>query len=132
MTQSTHSVRVYYEDTDLTGVVYHAGYLRFMERGRTEFLREHGIENGALWAADNPLAFVVAHMDIAFRAPARMDDVLDVVTTVAEVSAARLVLFQTIQRSGQTLVEATVTVATIDGAGRARRLPDVLRGLLAQ
>lgn len=130
MTQSTHNLRVYYEDTDLTGVVYHAGYLRFMERGRTEFLRAHGIENGALWAADNPLAFVVAHMDIAFRAPARMDDVLDVVTTVAAISAARLVLHQTVQRDGQTLVEATVTVATIDGAGRAKRLPDILRTAL--
>ena len=70
------SVRVYYEDTDFSGVVYHAGYLRFLERGRPEMLRDLGVDQASLFGAEPPLGFAVARMEIDFRRPARMDDLL--------------------------------------------------------
>ena len=84
------TVRVYYEDTDFSGVVYHANYLRFLERGRTETLRDAGLDHASLFAAEPPLALAVARMEIDFRRPARMDDLLVVETVVAEVGGASL------------------------------------------
>jgi acyl-CoA thioester hydrolase len=114
-------VRVYYEDTDFSGVVYHAGYLRFMERGRTEFLRHLGVHHGEL--QEKGLGFVVRHMAIDFEAPARMDDLLIVETRAASVTGARLVLDQLVTRDGLPIASARVTVAVVTAAGRPVRLP---------
>jgi acyl-CoA thioester hydrolase len=123
-------VRVYYEDTDFSGVVYHASYLRFMERGRTNYLRLLGADHGALFAqaqSEAPgLAFVVRSMQIEFLKPARMDDVLDVETAPLEVKGASIMLHQRVMRGAETLVEARVRVACVSG-GRARPIPKPLR-----
>jgi acyl-CoA thioester hydrolase len=123
-------VRVYYEDTDFSGIVYHANYLRFMERGRTNYLRLLGADQRALFeeaAAEAPgFSFVVRSMQINFRKPARMDDILEVVTTPVEVKGASIVLHQRVDRDDEMLVEATVQVAFISG-GRARPIPKALR-----
>lgn len=122
----THALRVYYEDTDFSGVVYHASYLRFLERGRTELLREIGIHQQALHAEPAPLAFAVRRMTLDFRRAARMDDWLVVETRVTEVGGARAGLAQTIRRGDEVLLEAQVEVVAIAG-GRAARLPPALR-----
>jgi acyl-CoA thioester hydrolase len=123
-------VRVYYEDTDFSGVVYHASYLRFMERGRTNYLRLIGADHRALFeqaAAEAPgFAFVVRHMSIDFKKPAHMDDVLDIVTTPEEVKGASVTLNQKVMRSEDLIVEAHVQVAFVSG-GRARPIPKPLR-----
>ena len=123
-------VRVYYEDTDFSGVVYHASYLRFMERGRSNYLRLLGADQRALFeeaARQAPgFAFVVRSMQIDFRKPARMDDVLDIVSTTMEVKGASVVLHQQVMRGDETLVEAKVQVAFVSG-GRARPIPKPLR-----
>jgi acyl-CoA thioester hydrolase len=123
-------VRVYYEDTDFSGVVYHASYLRFMERGRTNHLRLIGADHAALFAqAQNEapgLAFVVRTMQIEFLKPARMDDVLVVETAPVEVKGASIMLLQRVRRGDETLVEARVRVACVSG-GRARPIPKPLR-----
>jgi acyl-CoA thioester hydrolase len=126
-------VRVYYEDTDFSGIVYHASYLRFMERGRTNYLRLIGADHRALFAQaeqDAPgFAFVVRHMSIDFRKPAYMDDVLTVVTTPKEVKGASVMLHQQVLRAEELLVEARVQVAFIS-AGRARPIPRPLRAAM--
>lgn len=121
--------RVYYEDTDFSGFVYHARYLHFFERGRTDFIRLLGVSQGALHAEQDPAeatAFVVRRMEIDFKSPARMDDVLTILTRCEEVRGARMMLDQTISRDGETLAGARVMVAVVNGYGRARRLPDAL------
>jgi len=123
-------LRVYYEDTDFSGIVYHANYLRFMERGRTNFLRLLGADQRALFeeaAREAPgFAFVVRSMTIDFLSPARMDDVLTVTTAPAEVKGASITLAQTVARGGDVLVQAQVRVAFVAG-GRAQRIPKPLR-----
>jgi acyl-CoA thioester hydrolase len=123
-------VRVYYEDTDFSGVVYHASYLRFMERGRSNYLRLLGADQRALFeevAKEAPgFAFVVRSMQIDFRKPARMDDVLEIVSTTAEVKGASVVLHQQVMRGEELLVDAKVQVAFVSG-GRARPIPKPLR-----
>src|ERR1700687_921399 len=123
-------VRVYYEDTDFSGVVYHASYLRFMERGRTNHLRLIGADHRALFAQAEKeapgFAFVVRHMSIDFRKPAYMDDVLDIVTAPEEVKGASVMLNQKVMRGDDLLVEAHVQVAFVSG-GRARPIPTSLR-----
>lgn len=124
------AVRVYYEDTDFTGIVYHANYLRFMERGRTNYLRLLGADHRALFEqaeAEAPsFAFVVRSMHIEFLKPARMDDVLTVVTSAEEVRGASMALHQAVWRGDERLVEARVRVALVSG-GRAQRIPKPLR-----
>jgi acyl-CoA thioester hydrolase len=124
------TVRVYYEDTDFTGIVYHANYLRYMERGRTNYLRLLGADHRALFEATEKeapkFAFVVYSMNINFLKPARMDDVLEVVTDPEEVRGASVVLRQRVMRGEELLVEAHVRVAFISG-GRARPMPKPLR-----
>lgn len=123
-------VRVYYEDTDFTGIVYHANYLRFMERGRTNYLRLLGADQRALFAeaeSEAPgFAFVVRHMELDFRAPARMDDLLDIVTMPIEVRGASITLSQEVRRGADVLIAAKVKVAFVSG-GRARPIPKALR-----
>jgi acyl-CoA thioester hydrolase len=123
-------VRVYYEDTDFSGVVYHASYLRFMERGRTNYLRLIGADHRALFEAtakEAPgFAFVVRAMAIEFLKPARMDDVLEIITHPAEVKGASVLLKQRVLRGQDMIVEADVRVAFVSG-GRARPIPKPLR-----
>jgi acyl-CoA thioester hydrolase len=124
------ALRVYYEDTDFSGVVYHASYLRFMERGRTDYLRLIGADHRALFEAaerEAPgFAFVVRSMTIDFLKPARMDDVLEIVTQPEEVKGASVMLHQQVARGSETLVDAKVRVAFVS-AGRARPIPKPLR-----
>ena len=123
-------VRVYYEDTDFSGIVYHANYLRFMERGRTNYLRLLGADQRALFEAAAKeaagFAFVVRSMQIEFRKAARMDDVLDIHTEPREVMGASITLSQRVLRGEDLLVEAQVRVAFVSG-GRARPIPRALR-----
>jgi len=124
------AVRVYYEDTDFSGVVYHASYLRFMERGRTDYLRLIGADHRAMFEAaerEAPgFAFVVRSMTIEFIKPARMDDVLEIVTAPRDVKGASVILHQAVRREGELLVDAQVRVAFVS-AGRARPIPKPLR-----
>ena len=123
-------VRVYYEDTDFTGIVYHANYLRFMERGRSNYLRLLGADQRSLFEEAEQeapgFAFVVRSMAIEFLKPARMDDVLVVVTSYEEVKGASITLQQRILRGDELLIEAHVRVAFVCG-GRARPIPKPLR-----
>ncbi len=126
-------VRVYYEDTDFSGIVYHANYLRFMERGRTNHLRLMGAQQQALFAeaeTETPgFAFVVRSMTLDFLKPARMDDVLDVVTWPVAVKGASITLAQEVRRGDNVLVKAEVRVAFIS-EGRAQPIPKSLRALM--
>jgi len=123
-------VRVYYEDTDFTGIVYHANYLRYMERGRTNYLRLIGNDHRALFEATEQeapgFAFVVRHMSLEFLKPARMDDVVDVITAPDEVRGASITLHQKVMRGGEFLVGGRVQVAFVS-RGRAQRIPKSLR-----
>jgi acyl-CoA thioester hydrolase len=122
-------VRVYYEDTDFSGVVYHANYLRFLERGRTNYLRLAGIDQSALHAGGEGLILAVRRMTLDFLRPARMDEVLVVETRAAEVRGASFSLAQRIRRGEEVILTAEVRVAAIAG-GRPARIPDPLRAIL--
>ena len=124
LTDGVHDlpIRVYYEDTDFSGVVYHANYLKFFERGRSDFLRVLGIHHNQLADLPEPLAFAVAHIDIRFRAPARIDDIVTVRTSPVAIRGALFVLNQRAMRDDVTLCEARVEVACIDLRNRPRRL----------
>jgi acyl-CoA thioester hydrolase len=124
MTRHTFPVRIYYEDTDFSGNVYHAAYLKFFERGRTEFLRDEGIHHSEL--ARQGIAFAVRSMEIAFDGAAHIDDLLTVTTEVAAISGARLTLNQAILRDEMVLTRATVVVVAIKTAGGAARMPRVI------
>jgi acyl-CoA thioester hydrolase len=126
MTQHLLPIRVYYEDTDFSGVVYHASYLRFMERGRTELIRSLGIAQAELFDGETALAFAVRRMGIEFLKSARMDDLLHVETIAAGARGATMDVKQRILRGDEVLVSADVMVACV-GGGRARRIPDTLR-----
>ena len=123
-------VRIYYEDTDFSGIVYHANYLKFMERGRTNYLRLLGADQRALFAeaaSEAPgFAFVVRAMQIDFLKPAIMDDLLDIVTAPLDVRGASISLRQEVRRDDVLLLDATVKVAFVAG-GRARPIPKALR-----
>ncbi|ADL00172.1 tol-pal system-associated acyl-CoA thioesterase [Brevundimonas subvibrioides] len=114
-------VRVYYEDTDFTGVVYHANYVRYFERGRSDFLRAIGIGHAQLLEGEAPMAFVIAEMKLHFVRPARIDDALTVRTTYDAVKGPRLMISQVIERDGDTLCRAEVTAVCIHLDGRPRR-----------
>jgi acyl-CoA thioester hydrolase len=116
-------IRVYYEDTDFSGIVYHANYLRYFERGRSDFLRLAGISHTELRALDQPIAFAVVHMDIAFKAAARIDDALVVRTYYEAMKGARFIARQRIERGGEAITEATIQAVCIDMSGRACRPP---------
>ncbi|NEU13159.1 tol-pal system-associated acyl-CoA thioesterase [Methylobacterium sp. BTF04] len=123
------SLRVYYEDTDFSGFVYHASYLRFMERGRTELLRGLAGDQSDLHREAGGLHFVVRRMVIDYAKPARMDDLLDVRTWTSEMKGASMHLAQEVRRADTLLVKADVVVACVRD-GRAIRLPDGLRAAL--
>ncbi|WP_102957587.1 tol-pal system-associated acyl-CoA thioesterase [Mangrovicella endophytica] len=136
LTETGHSldVRVYFEDTDFSGVVYHARYLHFLERGRTDYLRLKGIGHRELAEGQfgEPIAFAVRRMEIEFLRPARIDDVLTVETVTALLGGARIVLEQRIRRGEEVLIDAKVKVAVISPDGRPRRMPAPVLATLGQ
>jgi acyl-CoA thioester hydrolase len=131
LTETGHELvqRVYFEDTDFSGRVYHARYLHFMERGRSDFLRLLGIRHTEF--AAHGRAFAVRHVAIDFLKPASIDDMVTVRTVIEGVSGARVVLRQEVARDGELLAAALVTVVLVDRRGRAGRLPEPVRTALA-
>jgi len=125
------AVRVYYEDTDFTGLVYHASYARFFERGRSDFLRVLGFGHAALLERPDPLAFAVLRLDIHFRKAARIDDALLVTTTWDSAVGARMRVAQVITRGADLIATAAVEAVCITTAGAARRPPSDLVDRLA-
>lgn len=127
-------VRVYYEDTDFTGIVYHGAYVRFFERARSDFLRMIGIHHSELAEGQEgtSLAFAVRSMTLDFQKPAKIDDVLEVRTSLVEFKGARIKLDQLIYKEDVLLVSAAVTVAVISSEGKPTRLPPALAGKLEQ
>jgi acyl-CoA thioester hydrolase len=122
------SVRIYYEDTDFSGRVYHASYMRFLERGRTEWLRACGFEHSLLAQASG-LAFAVTKLQAEFVAPASIDDLLEVVTELAGLRGPALIFKQVVNREGAPVVTATVDVVAIR-ANRAVRPPREILAIL--
>ncbi|PKQ13361.1 MAG: tol-pal system-associated acyl-CoA thioesterase [Alphaproteobacteria bacterium HGW-Alphaproteobacteria-1] len=118
-------VRVYYEDTDMGGIVYHANFLKYIERARSAWVRDLGIDQNAMRAGGT--VFVVRRVEADYLAPARFDDALEVVTETASVSAARLVMEQVVMRGATALFRAMVTVVCVGPNGAPVRLPSVLR-----
>ena len=128
-------LRVYFEDTDLSGVVYHANYLRYMERARSDMLRVAGIDQRAHFEGGGG-AYAIADLAIRYRAPARLDDALLVESRVVAARAASVVIHQTVRRDGELLTDARVTAALVGADGRPRRQPaawvDLFRRLVVQ
>ncbi|MEM8788870.1 MAG: YbgC/FadM family acyl-CoA thioesterase [Pseudomonadota bacterium] len=122
--------RVYYEDTDMAGIVYHANYLKFFERGRSDAVRSAGIDQGAMLA--DGMVFAVVHMDIAFRAPARFGDVLHIATTVPRITGAALHMHQTAHARQTLLAEAQIRIACVTATGKVLRVPAAIRAALQQ
>jgi acyl-CoA thioester hydrolase len=114
-------VRIYYEDTDMTGIVYHANYLKYFERGRSDFLRSVGIHHNQLLERDPPLAFAITTIDTAFKMAARIDDCLVVHTTFDSLKGVRLAITQKIMRGDDLIATADVGAVCIDLKGRPRR-----------
>ena len=128
--QHVLAVRVYFEDTDFSGLVYHANYLKWCERGRSDFLRLLGNDHqGLLDGADGrePAAFVVRRMSLEYLKPARIDDVLEVETRLVEMSAAAMMLEQVVVRRGVRIFEARVQVVLVSVSGKPQRLSKRLR-----
>ncbi len=125
-----YRLRVYYEDTDAGGVVYYANYMKFAERGRTEFLRSLGVSQKALAEAGGPL-FTVRRVEADYLSPAHLDDELDVRTKVLELSGARVAMGQVIGRDQEDLVRMRVEIACVNASGRATRIPEPVSGLFA-
>ena len=124
-----HPVRVYYEDTDLAGIVYYANYLRFLERGRTEALRDAGVDQGRL-RDETGIVFAVRRVAIEYLRPARLDDLLTVTTAVTRLRGASVEMRQGVLRDAVPLVTAEVTVAAMTLDGRPARLNPELRQVL--
>jgi acyl-CoA thioester hydrolase len=125
-------VRIYWEDTDASGLVYHTSYLRFMERGRTEMLRELGLSQRSLLegAGGAPHFYVVRAMEVDFRRPALMDDLIAIESRVAEIGGASVLIEQKAMRGETLLVGAKVTIACVEN-GRAKRLSPEARAMFA-
>jgi len=126
----TSTFRVYYEDTDMGGIVYHANYLRYLERGRSDALREMGVDQAALRAQG--LVFVVTHMTIDFRAPARFDEMVTVTSGFEAVKGASAEMHQAITVGGRLCIDARVRVAMAAMDGGVRRFPAHIREALAR
>jgi acyl-CoA thioester hydrolase len=134
LTETGHSLtqRVYYEDTDFSGFVYHARYLHFMERARTDYIRCLGINQSELAQDGEGTMFVVHRMEIDFKAPAKMDDVLTILTTTEKAGGAKMVLAQEVRRGETLLIAARVIIAVVNASGRPRRLPEELATKLSK
>jgi len=122
-------LRVYYEDTDMGGVVYHANYLRFIERARSEWVRELGNDQNAM--RDAGIVWVVHRLECEYLAPARFEDALTVETSIHSLSAVRLIMDQKVLRGSDVLFTARVTAVCMTAAGRPVRLPAEIRALRA-
>ena len=118
--------RVYYEDTDAGGIVYHANYLKFAERARSELLRDLGTDNSSLLAKHGVL-FAVRDCQVTYRRPAKLDDALEVHTNITSVGRATLSALQTVQRSDEVVAELVIRLACLDASGRPKRLPEEIR-----
>lgn len=119
-------VRVYFEDTDFSGMVYHGSYLHWCERGRSDWLRLLGVSHEELYKGvegSPPLMFIVRNMDMTFKSPAKIDEVLEVMTSTKEWSGASITLKQDIRRNGKLLMRAYVQVVLISDKGKPQRLP---------
>ena len=116
-------IRVYFEDTDFTGLVYHASFVRFLERGLTEYLRLTGVTHRDLLDRDDPCALALTELSLRFKKSARIDDVLEVCTSYDAIRGPRLTISQRIERAGETIVDAAVQAVCINTGGRARRPP---------
>ncbi|WP_438721714.1 tol-pal system-associated acyl-CoA thioesterase [Bartonella rochalimae] len=131
---SSHTLqaRIYVADTDFSGVVYHARYLEFLERGRSEFLRDMGFNNNELLSDSQgeKLFFVIRHMDITFSKPATLDDLLTIKTSLQSIQGARFFMNQIILRNEMTLIKAKVEIALINQEAKPRRLPKNLSSAL--
>jgi acyl-CoA thioester hydrolase len=124
-------IRVYYEDTDLSGLVYHANYLRYMERARTELFRSVGVSKMADLESPEPTAWTIREVNIRYLSPARLDDALEVHTICTAISGARLNAIQRVMCGARLLTDATIEACVITLGGRPRRIPQDLRDLLA-
>ncbi|MEO1503816.1 MAG: tol-pal system-associated acyl-CoA thioesterase [Pseudomonadota bacterium] len=129
--QFSFPVRVYYEDTDLAGIVYYANYLRFYERARTEWLRAVGVDQGSL-QSEKGLVFAVRRVEVDYLLPAKFDDALTVTAEVDAVRGASLTMRQAILRGSEALSRAIVRIACVDAAGRPARLPAELKTALGK
>ena len=118
--------RVYYEDTDLAGIVYYANYLKFIERARTEYVRELGVDQARL-KADEGVVFAVRKVEAEYLQPARFDDILQVQTSARIVTGARIVLGQDVWRADALLFRSTVTLVALNSEGKPARIPAELR-----
>ena len=114
-------VRVYYEDTDFTGMVYHANYLRFFERGRSDHLRDAGVSHQSLLAREDPAAFTLTNVNVTYRRPAKVDDLLHIRTRYLGMDGPRIRFAQACLRDGELIAEAEITAVMIHADGRLRR-----------
>lgn len=129
----THTIkaRVYYEDTDAGGIIYHANYFRFAERGRTEYLRALGYDHHQV-RADHNLMLVVRHAEIDWRASGVLDDMLDITTETVAFGNTSLTMKQVVSRAGQILAEIKIVVVAVSGVGKAVRIPPQLRQIFGE
>ena len=125
-------VRVYFEDTDFTGLVYHANFLKFAERGRSDFIRNLGIDHRSLEnpVEGDPAVFVVRRIEVDYLKPAHIDEVLEVVTHCEEIGGATLILPQEVRRDGMVLARLKVSVVLVSKAGKPQRLGRLVRDAL--
>lgn len=124
-------VRIYFEDTDLSGIVYHANYLRYAERGRSDYLRAIGVDHTKLLEAETPIYWTLRHIELDFFRPARIDDLIHVHTVATELSGARLDMAQSIRRGDEELARVQVLAACISPEGKPRRIPQLVRDCFA-
>lgn len=124
------NIRVYYEDTDFTGMVYHANYLRFFERGRSDFLRDAGVSHQSLLARDTPAAFTLTNVEVDYKKAAKVDDLLTVRTRSLGVKGVRMYFEQTCLRGDEVIAEGRITAVMIHTDGRPMRpIKDVVEQL---
>lgn len=128
---NTLNIRIYYEDTDAGGVVYHANYLKYMERGRTEALRSLGFEQRQL-KQDEDMVFALTRTDLHYKRPAQLDDLLTVKSELLLAKGAKMVFKQRIYRGDTLLVDADITLACISTTGRPKRIPQAILARLEQ
>ncbi|MEO0983766.1 MAG: YbgC/FadM family acyl-CoA thioesterase [Pseudomonadota bacterium] len=130
--QHWKEIRVYYEDTDFTGMVYHANYLRFFERGRSDHLRDAGVSHQSLLKRPDPAAFTLTRAEVDFKRAAKVDDVLRIRTRYLGLKGARILFEQSALRGDETLADARITAVMIHADGRARRpIPEIMDHLSA-
>lgn len=125
-------IRIYFEDTDFAGVVYHANFVKFCERGRSDFIRLLGIHHQSLANPDagEPAVFVVRRIEIDYLKPGRLDDILEVVTACAEIGGASLTLAQEVRRGETVLVRAKIVVVLVGSTGKPQRIGGLIRAAL--